>query len=138
MGTVGRESGLVRIEVKHRARKLDLEPQVDAFTRPGSTCNTDEWKGYNGVAAMGRTHRTVRHAEREYARDDDGDGIREVHINTIEGIWTGLRNFLRIFRGVNKKYLHLYTAIFEIAYNHKLVSPDVVQAACFRNRILTT
>jgi hypothetical protein len=37
-------------------------------------------------------------AEREWARDDNGDGVREVHCNTLEG----LRNFLRPFRGVNK------------------------------------
>jgi len=47
---------------------------------------------------------TVCHTpgKRVWARDDDGDGIREVHVNTIEGLWTGLRNFLRPFRGVSK------------------------------------
>jgi hypothetical protein len=39
--------------------------------------------------------------------------VREVHCNTQEGIWTGLRNFLRPFRGVNKEYLHQYIAIFQ-------------------------
>ena len=39
--------------------------------------------------------------QREWARDDDGDGIREVHSNTIEGLWTGLRNHLRPFRGIS-------------------------------------
>jgi len=34
-----------------------------------------------------------------------GDGGREVHGNAMEGIWTVLRNFLRLFRGVNKEYL---------------------------------
>ena len=29
-----------------------------------------------------------------------------MHDNTLEGLWTGLRNFLRPFRGVNKVYLH--------------------------------
>ena len=33
--------------------------------------------------------------------------------NRLEGIWTGLRNFLRPFRGVKKAYLHQYVAIFE-------------------------
>ena len=49
---------------------------------------TDEWCGYNGLAGMGRCHATVCHAM-EWARDDDGDGIREVHNNTLEGLWTG-------------------------------------------------
>ncbi len=46
-------------------------------------------------------------------RDGDGDGIREVHDNTLEGLWTGLRNFLRPFRGANKKYIYQYVKIFE-------------------------
>ena len=33
----------------------------------------------------------------------------------MEGIWTGLRNFLRPFRGVHKKYLAAYVAMFEWA-----------------------
>ena len=44
-----------------------------------------------------RGHATVKHSKKEWARDD-GDGIREVHSNTIEGTWTGLKNFLRPFR----------------------------------------
>jgi transposase len=30
--------------------------------------------------------------------------VREIHCNTQEGLWTGLRNFLRLFRGVSKWY----------------------------------
>ncbi len=57
------------------------------------------------------------------ARVDDGDGIREVHCKTLEGLWTGLRNFLRPFRGVHKKFLATYTAIFEWAHNFKQITP---------------
>jgi hypothetical protein len=60
----------------------------------------------------------------EWARDDDGDGIREVHVNTLEG----LRNFLRPFRGVNKVYLSQYVAMFEWGYNVKRVTVAFVQA----------
>jgi hypothetical protein len=81
------------------------------------TVNTDEWPGYNGLPALGRRHPTVGHAAGEWARDDDGDGIRAVHGNTREGLWTGLRNFLRPFRGVSKKYLNQDVALFEWASN---------------------
>jgi transposase-like protein len=64
---------------------------------------------------------------REWARDDDGDGIREVHCNTMEGIWVGLRNFLRRFRGVHKKYLDQYVAIFEWAHNLKAITVDYLR-----------
>lgn len=97
-------------------------------TWPGATVNTDEWGGYNGLPAMARSRPTVCHAEREWARDDDGDGVREVHVNTLEGLWTGMRNFLRTFRGVSKKYLHQYVAMFEWGYNVKCATPGFLWA----------
>lgn len=86
--------------------------------------NTDEWWAYHSLPEHDRTHKTVCHkpGKREWARDDDGDGVREVHNNTSEGLWTGLRNFLRLFRGVHKKYLGQYVAVFEWAHNLKTVS----------------
>ncbi len=43
--------------------------------------------------------------------------------HTMAGIWTGLRNFLRLFRGVNKEYLGQYTAVFPVGYNLKVITP---------------
>ena len=68
------------------------------------------------------------HKAGEWARDDDGDGVREVHDNTLEGLWTGLRNFLRRFRGVSKKYLSQYVAMFEWDYNVKRATPRFLGA----------
>ena len=96
-----------------------LRGVVGAATAPGAMVYTDEWGGYNGLPGMGRGHATVCHKEGEWARDDDGDGVREVHDNTLEGLWTGLRNFLRRFRGVSKKYLSQYVAMFEWGNNVK-------------------
>lgn len=64
----------------------------------------------------------VCHGAREWARDDDGDGIRETHTNTCEGMWAGLRTFLRVFRGVHKRYLSGYVAMHEFRVNRKAVS----------------
>ena len=89
--------------------------------------NTDEWRGYSGLPAMGRTRKTVCHADGEWARDDDGDGVREVHCNTLEGLWTGLRNYLRIFLGVINTYLHQYVAMFEWSYNVKKATPEFLR-----------
>src|SRR5206468_8510616 len=90
-------------------------------TEPDTMVYTDAWVGYQPLSRRGRRHATVNHEQGEYARDDDGDGIREVHCNTLEGIWTGLRNFLRPFRGVNKAYLEQYVSIFQWSYNLKEV-----------------
>ncbi len=85
---------------------------------------TDDWNGYNPLRRNQRQRgkATVNHGQGEFARDDDGDGVREVHCDTMEGIWTGMRNFLRPFRGVNKVYLEQYVIMFEWAHNLKTVT----------------
>src|SRR3954453_11179086 len=129
VGIVGRESGMVRLEVVEHADQKTLEPLVVNMTKPGTMVYTDEWNGYNRLPELGRGHATVCHTpgKREWARDDDGDGVREVHINTAEGLWTGLRNFLRIFRGVNKSFLGQYVPMFEWAINMKISTIDVLR-----------
>ena len=121
LGIVGRTSGDLRVMVLHHADAATLAPLVEGATQPDTTVYTDEWRAYQGIA---RPHATVCHHpdHREWARDDDGDGLREVHSNTIEGIWTGLRNFLRPFRGVHKKYLQQYIAVFAWAFHLKRVT----------------
>ena len=46
----------------------------------------------------------------------------------MEGLWTGLRNFLRPFRGVSKKYLYQYVAMFEWGSNVKRATPGFLWA----------
>jgi len=121
-GVVGRESGQIRLTVCDNTQQKTIQPKVEKATRPTSAVFTDESNAYNHVGETGRSHSTVCHSQGEYARDDDGDGKREVHCNTMEGIWTGLRNFLRLFRGVHKKYLAQYVAIFEWSHNLKKVT----------------
>jgi transposase-like protein len=93
-------------------------------TEEGTRVMTDEWGAYHMLEDEGRPHATVNHSKREWARDDDGDGIREVHSNTMEGVWTSLRNWLRPFRGVAKRYLQGYVAAFEWGYNRKRVTGE--------------
>jgi transposase len=125
---VGRDSGAVRLSVEGHSDGATLNRVVrEAVTAP-AWANTDEWGGYNRLAEVGCARASVCHAAREWARDDDGDGVREVHVNTQEGLWTGLRNFLRTFRGVNKKYLYQYVGVFEWGHNIKRVTPEFIRA----------
>ena len=121
-GVVGRASGQIRLTVCDNTQQQTIPPKVEQATSRTATVYTDESSAYNHLVETGRSHHTVCHSHGEYARDDDGDGIREVHCNTLEGIWTGLRNFLRPFRGVHKKYLAQYVAVFEWAHNLKAVT----------------
>ncbi len=128
LGVVGRKSGQIRLRVCDNTQQATIQPQVEDRTKADTTLYTDECSAYNHIAETGRGHATVCHSQKEWARDDDGDGIREVHCNTMEGIWTGLRNFLRPFRGIHKKYLNLYTAIFQWAHNLKRVTSDLLRS----------
>jgi len=101
----GRDSGRACLHVVNNSDRRTLEGVVQATTATRATVDTDEWRGYARLAELGRAHATVAHGEGEWARDDDGDGVREVHCDTMEGTWTGLRNFLRPSRGVSKWYL---------------------------------
>jgi len=123
IGTIGRRSGPWRLRVAKRTTKQTLHRHVETFTRSRTTGYRDEW---HGSTRLRRPHCTVSHGEKEWARDDDGDGIREVHINTIEGLWTTLRNFLRPFRGVPKKYLKYSVAMGEQRVNYKRISPTFI------------
>ena len=100
MGTVGRESAQVRLRVVSHTHEVTLVQHVHTFTLAGSIVFTDEWHSYGHII---RVHAAVCHGDKEWARD--GDGLREVHINASEGMWTTIRNFLRPFRGVHKEYL---------------------------------
>ncbi len=78
-GVVGRESGQVRLTVAKHSDGETLRGVVGSATAPGAMIDTDEWGGYNGLPGMDRDHATVCHKIGEWARDDDGDGVREVH-----------------------------------------------------------
>ena len=57
--------------------------------------------------------------------------MREVHCNGCEGAGTGLRNYLRVFRGVHKKYLDHYVATYETMTNAKQFTAAILQRMCF-------
>ena len=125
VGTVGRESGQVRLRVVGNTTGPTLCGHVHQFTQPTAQVYTDESESYHQLK---RAHATVCHAIKEWARDDDGDGIREVHTHTTEGLWAGVRTFLRPFRGVHKRSLGGYIAICEFAINLKRISPAFLSA----------
>lgn len=115
--------GLLRLRLVFHTDAATLSAHVHQFTLPTSTVYTDGWRGYNHIQ---RPRKVVRHKDGEWARDADGEGLYEIHTNTIEGVWTTLCNFLRPFRGVHKKFLAGYIAICEFVMNLKSVSVDFI------------
>jgi len=43
---------------------------------------------YARLCAWGYAHKRVNHGRGEFARDNDGDGVCEVHMHTMERIFT--------------------------------------------------
>jgi transposase len=124
--------------VRHHADSATcLEVVSSTAPKRGAMIYTDELRGYVPIAdELHLGHGAVRHSRtetkpREWARDDDGDGIREVHCNSCEGAGATLGSFLRPFRGVHKKYLHLYTAASETMSNAKVITAAIVSRMCF-------
>ena len=86
-------------------RQRTIEPVITGAVAAGSLVHTDEYVVYARLPAWGYRHKTVCHGRGEYARDEDGDGFCEVHVNTIEGFWSLLRSWLRPHRGISQDKL---------------------------------
>jgi transposase-like protein len=98
-------------------QQATIRPIIEATVAPGSLIYTDEYDIYARLTAWGYGHKTVCHARGEYARDDDGDGLCEVHVNTMEGVWSLLRSWLRPHRGVSQEKLPVYLGFFQFVHN---------------------
>ena len=94
-----------------------IRPIMEATIAPGTTVFTDEYDIYFRLPEWSYEHRTVCRSQGEYARDEDGDGFHEVHVNTMEGVWSLLRSWLRPHRGISQESLSLYLAFFELTHN---------------------
>ena len=112
-----RRSGQVVIRMLADVKRATIEPLLRRTIDQGTVVYTDEYKIYSRLTEWGYSHRTVCHAAGEFARDEDGDGFCEVHVNTIEGFWSLLRSWLRPHRGISQEKLPLYLGFFEFVHN---------------------
>ena len=112
-----RRGGEVRIIMLENVRQDTIKPHIEETVVPGSMIYTDEYNIYSRLRQWGYGHRTVCHGKGEYARDEDGDGFHEVHINTMEGFWSLLRSWLRPHRGISQEKLPEYLGFFEFVHN---------------------
>ena len=112
-------SGEVVINMLANVQQVTIKPLIEAVITPGTLIYTDEYDIYCRLPAWGYQHKTVNHSAGEYARDDDGDGFHEVHVNTMEGFWSLLRSWLRPHRGISQEKLPLYLGFFEFIHNVK-------------------
>src|SRR5262249_49170419 len=89
-------------------QQATIGPLIRQTIVEGSTVYTDEYEICSRLAAWGYRHETVCLATGEFARDDDGDGFCDVHVNTLEGFRSLLRSSLRPHLGIPQEGLALY------------------------------
>jgi transposase-like protein len=94
-----------------------IRPVIETAIAKGALVHTDEYNAYARLEAWGYRHKTVCHSRGEYARDEDGDGFCEVHVNTLEGFWSLLRSWLRPHRGISQEKLPAYLGFFQAVHN---------------------
>ena len=121
-------TGEVVIRMPADVQRATIEPLIRGAVAVGSLVHTDEYAIDNELKEWGDDHKTVCHAEGESARDDDGDGFCEVHVNTMEGFWSLLRSWLRPHRGVSQEKLPLYLGFFEFIHNVRARGKGVLWA----------
>ena len=77
---------------------------------PGSLYYTDDWQAYASLAVRGE--HVVVTKERGVPKGRD-------HINGIEGFWSYAKHWLYQYRGVPKKFFHVYLAETSFRFNHR-------------------
>jgi transposase-like protein len=109
--------GQVVLYMLPNVQQATIKPIISDRVASGTLIHTDEYDIYARLSAWGYGHKTVCHASGEYARDEDGDGFCEVHVNTMEGFWSLLRSWLRPHRGISQDKLPLYLSFFQFVHN---------------------
>ena len=76
--------GQVVIRMLANVKRATIQPFITAMIESGTLVYTDEYAIYNELTEWGYGYKSVCHGAGEYARDEDGDGFHEVHVNTMQ------------------------------------------------------
>src|SRR4029450_3643693 len=87
-----------------------VQKAADLAIQAGSKLYTDSASGYRLIT--GYKHDAVNHTQKEYARGD-------VHENRAECLFSLLKPYLRVFRGISKINLPGYVGFFQFLRNFR-------------------
>ena len=95
------------VKIPNRSKQV-LHDEIKNHIKPGTTINSDMWKGYNGIENLGYTHNSVNHSL-NFVNPDDG-----THTQNIERVWRGIKDRKRQFCGIPESEIesHLYTYLW--------------------------
>ena len=104
---VSRQGSVVIQAVKDFTVKT-VQQAADLAVQAGSQLYTDSASSYR--ALKGYVHEFINHTQKEYARGD-------VHENRAECLFSLLKPYLRVFRGLSKINLPGYLGFFQFLWN---------------------
>ena len=87
-----------------------VQKAADLAVQTGSRLYTDSASSYRALKGYG--HAYVNHTQKEYARGD-------VHENRAECLFSLLKPYLRVFRGISKTNLPGYLGFFQFLRNSR-------------------
>jgi transposase-like protein len=102
--------GSVVIQATRDFTVKTVQKAADLAVQTGSRLSTDSASSYR--ALKGYLHEFVNHTQKEYARGD-------VHENRAECLFSLLKPYLRVFRGVSKYNLPGYVGFFQFLRNFR-------------------
>src|SRR5207249_12175191 len=106
--------GTVVIQATKDFTVQTVQKAADLAVHAGSRLYTDSASSYRAV--KGYLHEYVNHTKKEYARG-------EVHENRAECLFSLLKPYLRVFRGLSKTNLPGYVGFFQFLRNfHQLTA----------------
>lgn len=108
-GIVKRNGQVKAIPIAAHTRAVVMR-HIQAHTREGALYYTDEWQAYATLKMRG---------EHVVIRKEKGKPLGRDHINGIEGFWSYAKNWLYPYRGVPRKYFHLYLGEVCYRFNHR-------------------
>ncbi len=109
-------------------QQTTIKPIIKAVVTEGTPAHTDKHSIHALLPAWGCRHKTIYHAQGEYARNEDGDGFCEVHANIMEGVWSLLRFWLRPRRGISQDKSPLCLGSFQFVYNARRCGKALLSA----------
>ena len=102
--------GAVVIQATRDFTVKTVQKAADLAVHAGSRLYTDSASSYRAV--KGYVHEFVNHTQKEYARGD-------VHENRAECLFSLLKPYLRVFRGISKMNLPGYVGFFQFLRNFR-------------------
>jgi transposase-like protein len=106
---ISRQGGVV-IQATRDFTVKTVQTAADLAMQQGSRLLTDSASSYR--ALRGYLHEYVNHTKKEYARGD-------VHENRAECLFSLLKPYLRVFRGISKTNLPGYVGFFQFLRNFR-------------------